>query len=458
MPWRERLRENGCNDGKHISVVEITAALLRIASNNLAQTKVDSAEPDLSTEQDKLEKNINKILTAFFGRTPGLLIGNTTLNAICETLDASPLREGFAAFTVARMIDRHAGHLFIDAFRSAKGTRLKPGDPFPVVPFPCGRLPEAERKALLAKLRKRTGNPHTRRDSVDLTNHLRLAPTEQRGLCLRLDWADESLPSVCSETLFAFGITNTGPIGDEYEWQQYSVGTRPCFYGVVPKQPREQEQRITEILHEAAYQKVTLTVLPELCLTPEILRSLNDKKLMSPLPLVIAGSYHQHASQGPGLNICDVYAFGELIHSHRKFSDFHFAEPGEANRRHEHLQREEETSGFTLLLGSRSTAVVLICKDAIGDAGELVQKLAPTMVLVPAMSQETSDFERLARDLAHDPQAFTLVACAGPKTHVIYGRPVEHNQVISESLPAEGLVIADLSGEMRPLTIRELYD
>lgn len=126
--------------------------------------------------------------------------------------------------------------------------------------------------------------------------------------------------------------------------------------------------------------------------------------------------------------------------THRKFSDFYLGTC------HEHLAREDGDAGFDLLISPRGTVVVLICKDAFGEVGDLVQALAPTLLLIPAMSEETVDFEVLARRLAHDPQGFTLVACAGPKVNAIFGRPALESPVSTVRSTSAGCEIFTVKG------------
>jgi hypothetical protein len=78
------------------------------------------------------------------------------------------------------------------------------------------------------------------------------------------------------------------------------------------------------------------------------------------------------------------------------------------------------------LLGAHSTAVVLICKDALDARVEaLVRSLAPNLVLIPAMSPKLDSFQKLAEQLGKDPQAFTLICSFFQRGEAILGRPVE---------------------------------
>lgn len=450
MAWRETLRVEGCHwDSGAASAVALIAALLRIAARSRDEIRVDHGDMDLENEQDSLERAVSLLLRRFVGPIPCEFLEARLLDALCAALEACPLRPGITALLTARVIDAHIGRELIDGFRAFHGTRLAPGDPVPVVRFPCERLAREEREEALMLLGKRTGDPKLRGDTFDHTDHLRLAPAAVTDLRVRLVWADDWLAPIRSSTRFAFGVTNAVAPGEELEWKEYSVGSRACFYGVVPKDVVEQERRISNILRDAADGDASIVVLPELSVTAEMLQSLQGKGLLDPLPLVVAGSYHEHPEQrGPGQNLCKVYAYGDEVHVHRKFSDFHYAVQGQPERRcHEHLRREDGTSGFDLLVGSQGTVVVTVCKDVLGEVQELVRKLAPSLLLVPAMSEETADFEAVAGNLARDPQTFTAIACAGSGRQVIFGRPNRFEPVISCRYESGLCVILTLSGQ-----------
>ena len=81
--------------------------------------------------------------------------------------------------------------------------------------------------------------------------------------------------------------------------------------------------------------------------------------------------------------------------------------------------------------------------------GRTDENLAPTLLLIPAMSEETADFELLAKRLAHDPQGFTLVACAGSKANAIFGRPSLKSSVITARSASAGCAIFTPEGQIR---------
>jgi hypothetical protein len=447
MSWRSRLRERGCTwDCGAASAVSLAAALLRVAAAAKDETRVDHGNPELSLAQNELLESVDAVLERASGNGYQEDLAAITLDEICLVLEVAALRPGFTALVAARVVDARFGQTFVSAFRARDGERIQPGDPIPVVPFPCERLDLAEQKGVLEALGNRTGDPRTRTDSVDRTDHLRLAPAEVKNLCVRYKWAPWLEP-IRASTRFGFGVTNASRLEEDFRWEEYLVGSRPSFYGVVPKDPTEQQRRLTCILEQAVRANVSIAVLPELCLTPSILQSLLDRDLLVELPMVVAGSYHEtpHA-RGPGRNVCKIFCYGDEVFTHYKFSDYHFDPKDGRPRCHEHLHREDGASGFELLLSPNCSAIALICKDVLrDDVQDLVEKLAPTLLLVPAMSNETSDFKSLAERFARNPQTFTAIACAGSGQHVIYGRPNRDHPVISSAHAPGSLVLSTIS-------------
>jgi hypothetical protein len=445
MSWRDRLRERGCTwDSGAASALDLATALLRIVANAKDETKVDHGAPELSFAQDGLAAAVDLAITRAIRQGPQEDLTATTIDALCLLFDSSQLRPGITAFTAALVIDARFGRTFVSAFRARDGARIMPGDPIPIVPFPCERLALAEQEQILNALGRRTGDPRLRTDPVDRTDHLRLAPAEVKDLCIRYRWAPWLEPLRAS-TRFGVGVTNTAKIAQEFEWQEYLLGSRRSFYGVIPKDLAEQERRISSIL-EQARDRASHVVLPELCLTPALLQSLLDRGLFADLQLVVAGSYHETPSaRGPGRNVCKIFSYGDEVFTHYKFSDFHFAT--QDGRCHEHLHRADGAAGFDLLLSPYCSAIVLICKDALrDDVQHLVQQLAPTLLLVPAMSEDTDDFQFLAERFARDPQTFTAIACASGRQHAIYGRPSRERPVIASAHAPGSLVLSTISG------------
>lgn len=438
--WRQLVREAGCDpEAACVGAMQLTAAFLRIAARTRDETRVDHRDADKSAALDLAIRSVSNLLERRLGAVPSETLRGSIACELCDELDrqtTTALRHGVLAFVTARCLDAKLGTVFIDAFRARSNIPLEPGDPIPVIAFPAECLSLEARDAVLAALRPRTGDPDKRADAVDRTKHLRLAPADLGQLRVRLIWADPWLDPIEASTRFGAAVVNPALPSDHFDWQRYQIGTRWLFYGVAPKDLREQQQRLQVALDQARDLQVSVLVFPELCMTRPLLDELVARRVFDGIPLVVAGSYHESAAENcPGANICDVFANGAHVFSHRKFSDYYYDErtvgSDKSIRYHEHLVRHDGEAGFDVLIAPRCSIVVLICKDAFGEVGDLVQKLAPNLLLIPAMSEETGDFELLAQRLARDPQAFTLVACNGSRTNAIFGRPSKENQIIT---------------------------
>ena len=446
--WRGLVRDAGCDpEADIVEAMLLTAAFLTIAARTRDATRVDHRDASKSEVVDRVIETVDAFLENRLGKVPSEIMPGLVASELCDALDTcmtDQVRHGVVAFVTARCLDARLGRTYVDAFRVRSGIRLWAGAPVPVVSFPSEYLIKEKRDAVLAALGPRTGDPRKRADAVDRTDHLRLAPGSLDQLRVRTIWADPWLDAVDGATRFCAAVTNHAPLPDDFRWMTYLIGSRHVFYGVEPKDAHIQRGRIEAALDHARRERATIVVLPELCLTHALFTELVQRGVFDDFPLVVAGSYHEPvAPNAPGANVCHVFANGVRVFSHHKFSDFYMGEC------HEHLARQDGEAGFDLLVSPRCTAVVLICKDAFGDIGDVVQNLAPTVLLVPAMSDETVDFELLATRLAHDPQGFTLVACAGSNANSIFGRPSRKDTVITGRVAAPGCEVYTPGGRVK---------
>lgn len=404
-------------------VVDLAAALLRIANATPGETSADHRDAALGPEIDRVRAAVLRALPVAASE----FAGDEERAALAAALGGSRLRPGLTALIGATVVDAWAGHRFIDYFRAPRD-RLVPGEPVPVIGFPAPTLAPPAQRAVLRALGQPTSRPANLTPEDDRTPRLRLAPPEVARFRVGLRWAEPHLDPVDERWRFAAGATNAA-IDGEFAWRSYHVGERAVFYDVAPADAAGQRARLRAIVDDAARRGATVLVLPELCATRALADELIASGALAALPLVALGSYHEPAAPGDaGRNRCRVLARGVELTTHDKFADFHLDEPAAPPapgvRRHEHLVADAATAGFDLLITAGNAAVALICKDALDERVQaLLAALGPTVVMIPAMSPKTRRFETLAESLADVPQAFTVVAALGGEHAAIFGRP-----------------------------------
>lgn len=407
-------------EAEGVHVVDATAILLRIANASPGETTADARAAELTRRTEGLRRELLRLVDRWVSDSSEYLAAAELLE-IAEVLEDCPLRQGIKALIAAQVLDEHLGHCFIDRFRKPRPP-LSPGDPVPTVPFPSPALCIEDRLMLLDGLGKLTSQPAKLTPMDDRTPRLRLAPEEVARFRVTLRWVGQYLEPIQLSTRFAAGVPCC-TVQPGFQWERYEEESIGLFYGVTPSDPELQRERIRAVLREAVRRRASVLVLPELCLTEELADELATDPWLKLIPLVALGSYHT-PGKGPGSNRCRVLARGVPISVHEKFSDFSFDDEGV--HRHEHLICDAERAGFELLLGAHSTTVVLICKDALDARVEsLVRKLAPNLVMIPALSPKLDSFQKLAEQLGKDPQAFTLICSFFQRGEAILGRPVE---------------------------------
>lgn len=402
---------NDCASDGLGHVVDVATALLRVANATPAETTTDHRDAALEAERDLLRARVCAVLP----NPPGEYLTAATVGALADALTASRLRPGFAALTAAHAVDAWCGHRFIDYFRGARGP-LAPDDPVPVVGFPAPTLPRDDAARLLRAIGRPTSQPHRLTPEDDRTRRLRLAPPEVARFRVSLRWAEPHLAPVDATWRFAAAITNHDLEG-EFHCHRYDHDGAKVFYPVTPRDHLDQRARITRAIADARARRASALVVPELTTTKAIVDELAASGALADLPLCALGSYHEPMS-GPGYNRCRVFARGVEIACHDKFSDY------EDPRGHrEHLVASDD-GGLDVLLAAGAAVIVLICKDAMDSrVATLLARLAPTVVLIPAMSIKTRPFETLAERLADDPQAFCVIASAAGEHGAVFGRP-----------------------------------
>lgn len=194
-------------------------------------------------------------------------------------------------------------------------------------------------------------------------------------------------------------------------WSELTLldeGEHRCF-GVAPREAAKANRPIE--LAERAVQG-SVVVLPEVAVSDEQAREVGRVLSARKVLLGVCGSAHVVGADGVRANVSRIVSRQGLEATQRKIVR------ASLHGRTEDIETADPT--LEVFFGSTWSAVVLICRDFIDQRIlELVRILRPGLVLVPACSPSTPDFENDAASLA-SAQAHVLVAntCewSGPDT------------------------------------------
>lgn len=389
-------------------VTEIVAALLRVCRAHAAYIDLTKTEPAVHRPLLALDARLRARFAGWRRpRWPAAQL--VELAGVLERAIAdapAPL----CAWQAARWLERRSARHLVGYFAGVD-RRVAAGEPWPIVESPahCYDLP--------------TGNPAARGRAADRGEWLTLVPDDTAGVDVHLRWCGPWLPRVRRGLRIAVAVLARA--SDDFAIDRLEPDAAPRFYNVRPRAP-DYRARLEAVIAHAVAARADLLVLPELALTDELHAAFVADPRVAALPLVVAGSRHVGATgPRPGQNLSTVLARGRVLAEHAKMSDFAF-DDGDV-RRHEHIR-----PGTTMhvLLGERASLLVLVCKDALReDRQVLVGRLAPRLLVIPAMSPECADFLSFADRMARNPQALTVVANIGDPS-VVIGRPARESPVI----------------------------
>lgn len=409
-----------------VHVTEIGASLLRICRAHAAFIDLNKTEPGYHRPLLGLEARLRVRFAGWVRpRWPAPQLGE-----LADELEhaATVVPAPLVAWQTARWLERRwARHLvgyFIDHDRS-----VAPGDAWPITESPARCYPVP------------TGNPASRGRAADRGEWLTLVPEQLAGVDVQLRWCGPWLPTLRRGLRIAVAVLAHST--DDFDFDALAPDEAPRFYNVRPRAPTYWE-RIDRALAHAVRERAEILILPELSLTEELhARFVADPRVAS-IPLVVAGSRHTALDGGdaaPGRNLTTVLASGRVIAEHAKMSDFFFRD-GDVER-FEHVR---PGSSMQVLLSEQASLLVLICKDALREDWQaLVQKLAPRLLLIPAMSREASDFTSFAERLARNPQSITVVANIGNRRAIV-GRPSRDNTVFFGESPIGTCYMYEIGG------------
>ncbi|TVR65531.1 MAG: hypothetical protein EA420_02875 [Candidatus Competibacteraceae bacterium] len=307
-----------------------------------------------------------------------------------------------AARAVATGLDDALGYRFAGLFRRRGKTRLREGDPCPVV-----------RPDWPVLLKGNLGT-HPARRGYPLSEllWLRLTPPLHRGhqIDLECTWSD---PLARFDRHSRIGVAIPWAGLEALDFTLDPASPQPSF----SVRLRDSDQRwpvIEGLLRQAAEQGIDVLVLPELSVDADWVDRAEQWLQAHPQSpsVVVLGSFHDQR-QGRRRNICTTLAPGSRLHEHYKFNAFEWRPPDPATGA-ETVYREDiatTPATITIHLGRHWSLTTLICKDFIEPGVDhLLEELRVGLVLIPACSETTEPFLHNASRLASNAQAVVVVA------------------------------------------------
>ncbi len=390
--------------------------------------------------------------TAAITHGPRQLLDSAYLAAIVAILRAratAPVVPSVVARGVAMGIHDTSLRVIQRAFRARKTRVLAPNEPFLVAEPPL--------KAIFGA--NLNSSPDRFYEQIDSLPTVRLAPADLRPYEVSVTWsAQQILGSVDSAASIAAVLPNAGL--HELTWDRFTRDGERRFYGVRPRDPADQRDRILRLLTATDESGAKIAVLPELCVNAALLDDIRAWwRSARNLKLLVAGSHHPAADTVDERRNIAVTMTRKGEVEHHKYNRFDFPDLDDAGAPPRTLRLEDirtNPARLTVHMSGDWSFVTLICKDLMDPrAVELLVKLRVRLVLVPSCSPKTPAFETRARQLSTDAQSLVIV-CNTPAgddaAAAIFGRPTLQRPLImcaGTDIPAPVAWILNLDGNLR---------
>jgi predicted amidohydrolase len=339
--------------------------------------------------------------------------------ALIQLLQELPAPEVIQAFALAVGLDLAVGKRLALGFRNRE-ILLSPHDAIPVSRPPLKEIFGADLSP----------HPHHSSEAPDRIRHLALVPEDLGAMRLVLDTrdADQSCPLIdLQHQVLATGVPNRSE--DEFQMEIQEENGACFLFLYAPADSGRQRDRLLCIVRRAAAAGVTVLVLPELCTDAETLGAVVEELRKSPgtLRLLVIGSHHVREPGGALRNECVAVLQGSpRLLRHRKFSPYVLRDREKGD------VREGIASGprsLTVFLSDHWSFTLLVCKDLLDPSvRHLLEDLGVSLVLVPALTPKTAQFQTYTAALAHTNQALVVVANnpifqQGDPVHSIFSVP-----------------------------------
>lgn len=423
MEWDELIAAVRACAGR--TAVDVAALLLGLCRSRLAELSSALQAPTIGGRyRDELTGALSWLreVGAFEG------VNGQLADALAAALERTASTIGVpvvAARCWAIALDEVCGGRFHHCVAS-RGERLQlaPGDPVPISQrnlrkwFPDSTL---------------SSHPDSLDQALDELPRLRLAPSDFRELEVELRFADENLLDLLGERLH-LGIAVPNAASEDFGFEEYEDCGRYLFHCTGPVLPQRQLRLILGLLALAEAQDLDAVVLPELCVTQQMVTALQDW-MDAPgrrLSMVVAGSYHAEIPAGERRNRVEVLFPRAAPATHDKFADFHYVKKKNGPKYHENIVRHP--ARLTLHLTPRLCYAVLICKDLFSQtAMALLTKLQARLVLAPSFGEKTDPYGlSIAQVVQHAQAAVAIANMATDPPHIaVLGRPVTPEPIVT---------------------------
>ena len=231
-------------------------------------------------------------------------------------------------------------------------------------------------------------------------------------------------------------------------WDEYAFNTssKSLIFPIQPRDPDSQQERIEQIIELAAERSSALVVLPELCLTPEISAAVADLVYDLPDPqLVVAGSFHADAGEGP-VNVAVGLMAGtrrQLQHS----KNVPFTDEVGMRRPSKEGIRSQEPLRLTIYPADRFRFALAICRELLDEnVRRIYDRMAVNVLAVPALSAKTTGFRDAVAARVAQSQAVTIVV-NGPLEDQA-GQPLRPAVVLGQPIVGHSVLDIDVSGQV----------
>ncbi|WP_225933497.1 NUDIX domain-containing protein [Mycolicibacterium pallens] len=380
---RERLRD------ETDPLVALTH-LLQLCRDEHSVLWAQAADPDIRSRVISAIAPVRAIASTE-AQTP---LGAPLRAALVNALAVDDVAAVSIARGLAQLLDECFRGSLAASFRRRSPYRPAVGDPIPLGGPDIRKIIEM----------RPTAPPWRLANRLDETRHIRLAGEWATQFQVVFDYTHfHALQGIITPDTI---VATCHPNRSLEEFRLPSDPTDAAF-PVGPLNPRRQHRLIDALIGQAVHAGASIVVLPELCLTPSLARSLRLWTRREGGPqLLIAGSYH-HLGAAPARRRNTATAW---VRGHRRPMTHDKHSPAEHP-----INEDIQPQGFPELRIHVSAdgwhLVIAICRDLLNpQAVHTLAEAGANLILAPAMSERLTPFTGQIAHLVSSGQALVAVA------------------------------------------------